>query len=211
VVLVAFGNAAYYAAGGHAELAFQNDFWTAEESAETSFAKGDYVQAEEQLNKMKALLSSGTAHMQERWQWMTIMGRLRMSQQKYEEAGQYFKDALALRENKNEDKNSFDTAVSLGNLGALFAEEKRFDLAYENGSRALAIYQKNFKKAGNAAMQQSCGRAVANESRMLLKVAQERKDAAEVGKQCQVLKDFQAFLSAADRESVTSACHSSAK
>lgn len=200
-------------AQSRAELAFQNDFWTAEEAAEAFLAKQDYPHTEEQLNKVKDLVPADkpvAPHLQERWQWMTIMGRLRMSQKKYEEAGQYFKDALALRENNLKDQNAPEIAISLANLGALYAEEKQCDLAHENGSRALAIYQKNFKKAKGGA-QQAYGQAVASESRILLKVAQECKDAAEVGKQCQVLKDFQAFLSAADRESVTSACQSGAK
>ncbi len=209
-VLVSFGDAAYYPAQGRAMLAFQNDFWTAEESAETFLTKGDYLHAEDHMNKMNALVSAdkqGGRHLEERWQWMTLMGRLRMSQRKHEEAEQYFKDALALRENNGEDKNAPEIALSLAYLGALFAEEKRFDLAYENASRALDIYQKNFKKAGkNTAVHQAYGRAIANESRMLLKVAAERNDATEAGKQCHTLMDFQSFLNATDRDSIVPAC-----
>jgi TonB family protein len=210
VVLVAFGNAAYYAAAGQAELAFQNDFWAAEESAQASLTKGDYVHAEEQLNQAQGLVSpdKDAHHIQERWQCMTTFGRLRMEQKKYEDAERYFKNALALRQNKWEDKDSPEIAVSLANLAAVLAEEKRFDLARENAAHALAIYRKNFKKTSSAAPRQVYGRAIANESRMLLKLAQETNDTKERDEQCRIILEFQVFLTVAERDSVASACQS---
>jgi TonB family protein len=211
VVLVPFGNASYYAAEGRAEMAFQNDFWTTEESAETALAKGDYARSEEQLNKAKDLVSpdsKDTRHIQERWQWMTTMGRLRMSQQKYEEAEQYYKNALALREDRWGDKNSPEIAALLANLAALFAEEKRFDLARDHAVRALAMLEKNFEKAGsgNPGAREVYGRAIAQESWLLLKLAKKRNDVADADKQCRTILDFQSFLNITDRDSVVSAC-----
>jgi tetratricopeptide (TPR) repeat protein len=211
VVLVAFGNAAYYAAEGRAEMLFQNDFWTAEESAETMLVRKDYAGSEEQLNKARDLLprdSKDSDHLTERWQWMTTMGQLRRAQQNYEEAERYYKNALGLHENKWEDKNSPSIAVSLANLAALFAEEKRPDLARDHALRALAILEKNFKKvgSGNLGARQAYARAIEQESSLLLKLAKERRDVSEAAEQCHTILDFQSFLDITDRDSVVSAC-----
>jgi TonB family protein len=211
LVLVPFGYAAYDAAEARAEMRFQSEFWTAEESAEAALAKGDYAQTEQQLNKAEGVLSSeskDTRLTQERWQWMTTKGRLRMSQQRYEEAEQYFKNALALRENKWEDRDSPGIAASLANLAALYAEEKRFDIAHDYAVRALAMFEKNFKKAGagNPGAQQAYGRGIAQESWMLLKLARERGDSTDATKQCRTIMEFQSFLNAKDHDSVVSAC-----
>lgn len=211
VVLVAFGNAAYYETEGRVGMRFQNDFWTAEESAEAKLAKKDYAGSEEQLNRIRDLISSGSNpsdHLFERWQWMTTMGQLRKEQKNYAEAELYYKKALELHENKWEDKNSPSIAVSLANLAALFMEENRPELARDNGVRALEILEKNFKRAGggNPGARQSYGRAIEQESSLLLKLAKERADVSEINKQCRTISDFQSFLDSADRNSVLSAC-----
>jgi TonB family protein len=212
VVLVAFGNAAYYVAEGRAEMLFQNDFWTTEESAETMLAKKDYAGSEEQLNTLRDLISPGSKardHLTERWQWLTTMGQLRKEQKNYNEAEQYYKNALELHENKWEDKNSPSRAVSLANLAALFVEEKRPELARDNGVRALAILEKNFKRAGagNPGTRQAYGRAIEQESSLLLKLAKERGDVPDINEQCRTISNFQSFLDSADRDSVLSACN----
>lgn len=214
IVLVPFGDVAYYAAAGRTEMAFQNDFWTAEESAETALAVGDFAHADGQLNRARDLVSQDKdlRHNQERWQWMTTTGRLRMAQKKYEEAEQFYKDALAQREKMSEDKDAPEIAASLANLAALFAEERRFDLAHDNAERALAIFQKNFKRvgSGNPGAQQAYGRATAQEACLLVKLAKERNDAADADKQCSTALDFQTFLSPALRDSIVSVCQAAA-
>jgi tetratricopeptide (TPR) repeat protein len=212
VVLVAFGNAAYYEAEGRAEMLFQNDFWMTEQSAETMLAKKDYAGSEEQLNKLRDLISPDSkapGHLTERWQWMTTMGQLRKEQKNYKEAEQYYKNALELHENKWEDKNSPSIAVSLANLAALFVEEEQPQLARDNGVRALTIFEKNLKRAGsgNPGIQQAYGRAIEQESSLLLKLAKERGDVPDINKQCRTISDFQSFLDSADRDSVLSECH----
>ena len=71
-VMVTFvGSPLSHDADDLAEMKFQNDFWTSQESAEDAIAKGDFSHAEEQLNQDKDLVSAGKGmqHLQERWQW----------------------------------------------------------------------------------------------------------------------------------------------
>ena len=209
VVMVTFGNAMTHEAEDRAEMLFQHDFWTAEESAQAALAKGDYPRSEEQLNKVRELVSThsvGLRNVPERWQWMTTMGHLRMLQQKYDEAEEYYRKALALYQNG--DRDAPELAASLADLGKLFAEEKRFDLAHDHVVRSVAIYQKTFKKVGshNPGAQQVYGRAIAYQAWMLSKLASQRNDPADADKQCHTVLEFQSFLSTTDRESFVSAC-----
>ena len=210
MVLVAFGDVAYYAADGRAEMAFQDGFWTAEESAEASLARGDLARADEQINKAGDLVSSDKdpRRKPERWQWMTTVGRLRRAQKKYPEAEESYRRALSLCEQTSENKDSPDLAASLSNLAVLFAEEKRFDLAHDHAVRALAIDQTNFKKAqrNNAKARQFFGRATAQELWLLVRVARERNDAVDATTQCNILRDFLEFLSAPERDSISAVC-----
>lgn len=212
-VMVTFGSPSNHAAEDRAELILQDAFWSAIESAQAALAKHDYTSAEEQMNKAKSLVPPDSAdlkHVPERWQWMTTMGRLRMTQQKYDEAEQYYRKALALRENKAFDKDAPELAASLANLGNLFVEEKKPDLAREQFSRSIAIYQKNFKRVGkaNAGPRQAYGRAIAYQSWALFNLAKQRNDPGDRSAQCRTLVDFQEFLRTADRESFVSACQS---
>ncbi len=193
-----------------AEMKFQNDFWTSEESAEDAIAKGDFAHAEEQLNRDKDLVSAdkGMQHIQERWQWMTSMGRLRLAQKKHDEAEQFYKDALALRENSPEGKESLGVAASLANLTDFFVAENKLDLARDHAAQSFAIFQKLFKSvdARNQGAKQVYGGNAARESWLLLKLAQERKDTADIAQQCRAMADFQDYLSAKERDSFASAC-----
>jgi tetratricopeptide (TPR) repeat protein len=112
--------------------------------------KPDYTAAEQQLNRARdvlGLVNDPRLHAPERWQWMLSMGRLAMMQKKYDEAEQYYKKALELRQSG--DKDAAEMAVTLAELGKLHAERKRFDLARDEAARSLAIYQKNFKKVAS--------------------------------------------------------------
>jgi tetratricopeptide (TPR) repeat protein len=133
-----------------------------------------------------------------------------MTQQKYDEAEQYYRKALAIRENKAFDKDAPELEASLANLGNLFVEEKKPDLAREQFSRSIAIYQKNFKRVGkaNAGPRQAYGRAIACQSWALFNLAKQRNDPGDGSAQCRTLVDFQEFLRTADRESFVSACQS---
>ena len=209
-VIVTFGRPLNQDAGDRAEMKFQNDFWSSEESAEDAIAKGDLSYAEEQLNRDKDLLSpdKGMQHIQERWQWMTSMGRLRLAQKKYDEAEQFYKDALALRKNTPEDKEPFRIAVSLANLADFFVAANKLDLARDHAAQSFAIFQKLFKggAAGNEAAKQVYGGNAARESWLLLKLAQERKDTAAIAQQCRAAAVFHDYLSAREQESFASAC-----
>jgi TonB family protein len=195
-------------ADDRAEINFQDGFWRSEDSAEVALAKGDVAFAEQDLNKETELLSSDKdqRHLAERWQWMTTTGRLRMAQKKYDEAEDFYKRALALRE-KGE-KDSPGIGVSMANLAALFAEEKKFDLARQDAEHSFAIFTDLFKKIGigNPGAKQAYGQAAANESRLLLKLASARNDAADLVKQCRAILEFQEFLSASERDLVHSEC-----
>jgi len=204
-VLVTFGDRKYYAPAARAELAFRYDFWTAEEGAEAAIAQKDYAGAEEKLNRAKQVLGTDKTHLHEEWQWLATSGRLRALQQKYDQAEQYLRDALTLESHASE---STVTALSLSNLGALFAEEKKFDLAHQNSSQALSIYQKNFKEARDNWTKKALGQAVVGESLRLLTIAQAQSDETEKASQCQTLGELQGFLSSSQRTAVTAACPS---
>jgi uncharacterized protein HemY len=56
------------------------------------------------------------------------MGHLRMLQQKYDDAEEYYRKALALYQNG--DKDAPELAASLATLGKLFAEERRTSVEF---------------------------------------------------------------------------------
>jgi tetratricopeptide (TPR) repeat protein len=201
-------------AAARAAMLFQDKFWTAEESAEAALRRGDYAATELQLNTARNILapeSDGGRHGSERWQWMISEGRLAMARQKYGEAEQYYRKALDLRQEG--DKDAPEMAITLADLGGLYAEQKRYDPAREYASRSIAIYQKNLKRVGskNAGAREVYGRAIAYQSWMLSKIALQQNDHIEAGKQCRVVLDFQTFLVAADHDSLVSACEQAIK
>jgi tetratricopeptide (TPR) repeat protein len=210
LVMVTFGNPGKENdAAARAEMLFQDNFWTAEDSAEAALGQKDYTGAEQQLNKARDVLapvSDGRWHEPERWQLMISMGRLAMAQKKNEEAEQYYKKALELRQSG--DKDAPEIAETLGDLGRLYAEEKRYDLARDHATRSVAIYEKNLKRVGSKAPKAAgvYGRAIASQSWMLSRIASQQNDQTEAAKQCRRVLDFQNFLSAADHDSFVSAC-----
>lgn len=205
------GSANDGAASGQAEALLENAFWSAVEEAQTALVKGDYAGSEEQMMKAKEAVPPERPdlhHVTEQWQWMTTMGRLRMAQQEYDDAEQYYRKALALREGKSEDKDAPELAASLANLGNLYVEAKKLDLAHENFVRSESIYQKNFKRveAGNPGARQAYGRAIAYQSWALFRLAKQRNDTGDAEAQCRSLLDYQEFLRPADHDSYVAAC-----
>jgi len=158
-----------------------------------------------------APVSDGRLHEAERWQWMISMGSLAMGRQKHDEAEQYYKKALELRQNG--DKDAPEIVATLAYLGNLYAEEKRYDLARDHATRSVTIYQKNFKRVGasHPGAREAYGRAIAYQSWMLSKIALQLNDHIEAGKQCQTVLDFQTFLGTADHDSFVSACEQAIK
>jgi TonB family protein len=215
LVIVTFGNPGKENdAAARAELLFQENFWTAEESAQAALGKEDYAGAEQQLNRARDVLapvSDGRRHEAERWQLMILMGRLANAQQKYDEAEQCYKKALDLCQKS--DKDAPEMALTLADLGRLYSEEKRYDLARENATRSVAIYQKNFKRVGssNPGTQEAYGRAIAYQSWMLSKIALQQNDRIEANKQCRTVLDFRTFLGTTDLESFVSVCEQAIK
>jgi TonB family protein len=208
-VMVTFGRP-FHDADDRAEMKFQNDFWTSEDSAEDAMAKGDLSHAEEQLNRGKDLVSAdkGMLHIQERWQWVTSMGRLRQAQKKYDEAEQFYKNDLALSENAPEGKG-----ISLANLADFFIAEDKLDLARDHAAQSFAIFQKLFKSvdARNHGEKQIYGANAARESWLLLNLAQGRKDTGDIAQQCRAMADFHDYLSVKERDSFASACQPAAQ
>jgi TonB family protein len=215
LVIVTFGHPWWENdAADRAEILFQDNFWTAEGWAQAALGKGDYTGAEQQLNRARDVLapvSDGRRHESERWQWMISMGRLAMSRQKYDEAEQYYKKAQELRQNG--DKDAPEMAATLAELGRLYVEEKRYDLARDQATRSIALYQKTFKRAGanHAGAREVYGRAIAYQSWMLSKIALQQNDHIEAGKQCRTVLEFQTFLGTADHDSFVSACEQAIK
>src|SRR5581483_6133107 len=189
--------------------------WTLFESADGAVAKSDFRLADEKMAKAGETVSAdskGNRHIYERWRWMTAMGRLRMFEHKNDEAEQYYKDALATRENnKQEDGDTFEIGASLANLAAFYRQEKKLDLAHNHADRALAIFNKSFKSVGqsNPSLRQVYGRAVVQESLLLLEIAKDQNDSAQVNKQCGTLTQFQAFLTAEGQSTFHSQCQPS--
>jgi TonB family protein len=210
LVMVTFGNPGKEGnAAARGEMVFQDNFWTLEESAQAALGQRDYAGAEQQLTKARDLLapvSDGRRHMSERWQLMISMGRLAMAQKKDDEAERYFKKALELRQDGHSDAP--EVGATLADLGRLYAEEQRYDLARDHATRSVAIYQKNFNRVDSSQQgaRQVYGLAIAYQSWMLSKIALQQNDLIEAGKQCRVVLDFQSFLAASDHDSFMSAC-----
>jgi TonB family protein len=208
-VMVRFGSPAHEAED-RAEMKFQDGFFTSQESAQDAIAKGDFAHAEEQLNREKDLVSAdkGMQHIQERWQWMTSMGRLRLAQKKYDGAEQFYNDALALRENSPEGKESLGVAASLENLADFFVAENKLDLARDHAAQSFTIFQELFKSVDsrNQGTKQIYGGNAARESWLLMRLAQERKDTADIAQQCRAMADFKDYLSVKERDSFASTC-----
>src|SRR5271169_652000 len=89
---------------------------------------------------------------------------LAMAQKKDDEAEQCYKKSLELR--RNGDKDAPEMAATLYDLGRLYAEEKRYDLARDHAARSVAIYQKNLKRVGSSVpgAREVYGRAIAYQS-----------------------------------------------
>ena len=203
-VMVTFGSPGN-AAEDRKEMSFLSDFWNVESAAESAMSKQDYLHADEQLKEAHDIASrygKDAEHVPP--QWLMAMGRLRMAQQKSDEAEKCYTELLLYQ--TKVDKESPDVAFALANLAAIHAQATRFDSADQEATHALAIYEKQFKKTKDPATQRSFGQAIATESRLLMRIALERKDPAEADRQCVVLKNYQGFLSDADRATVLSSC-----
>ncbi len=209
IAVLTFGNPKSNESITRNELFFQENFWSAEESAQDALAKGNYAGAEQHLNKAGDLLSSppeSGLHLIERWRWTVSMGNLCRAQKKYQEAEQNYKKALDLR--PGNDKNAPEIAETQQSLSRLYVEEKRYDLARDDAARSVAIYQKNFKKADShdQIARNSFGRAIAYQSWMLLSLAAQSNQSVEIKKQCQTVLEFQTFLDATDQASFVPTC-----
>lgn len=135
-----------------------------------------------------------------------LTGNLCMAQKKYDEAKRYYEEAIKFWQ--DQDKDRPELAESLGNLGYLYAQDKKYDLARDYATRSIFICQKNFKKAGSddKPLRQKYGRPIAYQSWMLSKLALQQNDLVEAEKQCRTVLDFQAFLTPTDKNSYVLAC-----
>ncbi len=128
-----------------------------------------------------------------------------MAQQKYDDAEQSFKNALNL--NPCDEKDSPEMAAALANLGGLYHEEKRNDLAREYAERSVALYQKKFKVASqNSGARQSLGQPIAYQSWMLSELALQQHQSGDAIKYCRTVVDFQEFLKPADHDLFVPSC-----
>ncbi len=208
VVMVNFGGSGEPRPEDRAEMAFQDEFWKAQDAAQAAFARADYAGAERELEKAQALIASddGSRHSPERWQWAMTTGHVNMARQKFADAEQSYTQALKLCQ--NDDPDTPEVAGALSSLGSLFAQEKQFDRAHENLTKSISIYRKNFTRvgAGNAGAQQVYGRAIAYQSWMLVKLASQHGDQADEVQHCHAVLEFQRFLADMDRAAFVSAC-----
>jgi TonB family protein len=209
VLIVPFDNNEAQHPASLAQAAFQYDFWTTERLAQAALAGGNLQAAETQLKKAQELLAPVAGEWRDilsRSQWFLDSGNLSKAQQKYDEAERNYHAGLELLQKG--DKGTPEVAAALAGLGALYLEEKRYDLALDDLSRAIAIYQKNFKKTGSGDpdARQFYGEVIANDSWMLSEVERSLKNYPEAINRCRTVLEFQEFLSAASRDSIVSGC-----
>lgn len=204
LVMVRIGNPANHDAEDQAELRYQDYLSIITELLEEAFAEDNTFGAEQSIFLAKWTLGPRFA---DSTGWLDRMGRLRVAQHKFDEAEQYFKQALAPhREFRPAD--SPESASVLADLGELYAKQNRNDLARENLSKALTISQKNFKDAGKkmSPLHQKPAQAIVREAWALSKLAVQRNDTQDAKAQCHTALEFQSNVSATDRDALGSFC-----
>lgn len=213
IVIVRFGNPANHDAEDYAEVRFLHNFLTLVESTEGALNTGDYSRAEQHLQQAQGLFAGddATGHRAQQARLWSLTGRLRRAQRKLDEAEQCYKQALATYQS-DYFKESPLLGFALADIGNLYLEEKRVDLARDNLTKALAIHRKNFKNVGKGVPEsrEQYGKAVASEAAILAKLAAERRDDKDAKDKCRTAFEFQSFLNDADRASLTSECQSPA-
>jgi TonB family protein len=198
VVVVRFGNPGNDA-DDKVEVVFQDVFWAAIDRAQAALAAGDLAAAEKELAEAQtSLLSRGAlpGHSLEHWQWAVLVGDLNRRQNKFTDAEQRYKEALALQENN---RNSPEMASSLLALGRLHFEANRPELAQEELTKAISTYQKNYKAAAKLpGAEETLARGIADASWMLAKMAVQQHHQDAAAQQCRSVLDYRGYLSAGD-------------
>ncbi len=195
VTVVRFGNPANHDAEDKAEVAFQDKFWAGIERVEAALSMGDLSAAEQSLTDGQIALSAGGAppvHLPERWQWAMSMGDLNRQEKRITDAEQRYTEALALQKDT---KDSPEAAASLSALGGLYFESNKSDQSRDRLTKAISIYQKNYKAAARMPTAQDVyARGIANDSWMLSKMAVGEHRQDEVVRQCRVVLNFRKSL-----------------
>ncbi len=194
------------------EIAFQDAFWPALDSGQSGLERRDLAGAEAPLKTAGETLSRAKAQAlpisyEEAGSWLITMGVLSQRQQKYDDAERYYRQALDSAPSR--DNNSAVLASAFGHLGALYAEQNKYDLARERLLQSIAVYKKNFKKADSSEAGVLYGQAIASGSSTLFLVAVRQEKYADAAQQCSMLPEFKSYLSPADqssRISVSKAC-----
>ena len=179
------------------------------QAAIVALDRGDWAGAEQRLTKARDLLAppgDDWRDAREGADWLSVMGRLRDAQHRFDEAEQHYLKALAIYEAAGKDAPG--VAATLARLGDLYVEQKRYDLARDSLGRSLAIYQKTFRRAGSGdtGARQAYGREIAHQAWMLSKLALERNDLVDAARQCRSVLEFQTFLETQDHDSFVPAC-----
>lgn len=204
IVMVRFGNPKNHDAEDRAEVLFQDRFWRVEEAAKSAVRARAFATAEQRLSEAGQVLDAAAGqHGSERWHWLLTSGEALQAQQKYAEAEERYRKALALNA---DEKRSPQNAFSLSHLASLYGEQKKYDLARETLLKALPIYQANFEHAGNTPAEQVYGQAIAYASWDLSKWAFQSNDSVNGAKYCRTVVEFERFLLATDHDSFVSAC-----
>jgi tetratricopeptide (TPR) repeat protein len=145
-------------------------------------------QALDEAKKALAAVGDPANHRFELWEWAMLTGELNQKQNRLPEAEQRYKEALAIEKDR---KDSAQAADSLNALGTLYFDMKETDLSRENLTKAIAMYRKDYKSASkNPDLQDAYGRAIANDSWLLSKIALSDHKPEEAARQCQVVFEF---------------------
>ncbi len=171
-----------------------------------SLSAGDLGTAEQYLNKASEVLTA--AKDDESWareQWLSVKGRLDISQKRYSEAERYLKQSLELAQRRV--PQSPTVAEAQGWLAQLYILENNYDLARAYGDQEIQTCRKNFKRVGpDANLKQKLGTEIAYRSWMLTLLALQQNDHVEAAKRCQSVMDYQQYLGTSYHDQALATC-----
>ena len=125
-----------------------------------------------------------------------LMGELNRRQNKFTDAERSYTEALTLQK---DNKDAPETAASLAALGELYFESNKSEQARGNLTKAISIYQKNYKAASkNANAQEVYARGILNTSWLLSKIALNEQHPEEAIQQCKTAIQYKSSLTTAD-------------
>ncbi len=205
--IVRFGDPKNHDASDKAELAFQDQYWSAINRERLAQDKSDFPAAEQELKRASDLLGmkSDSSHQQEHWQWNMTAANLAKAQKRYDDAERYYANAIAVY---RDNRDSIEVANALAALGMIFKEQNKPGVAMEKFQASVAINRKLLKNTGqqNPSARQIFGRAIAYQSWELSQLALQQGDKSRAAAQCSAVLEFKEYLLQGDSEALIAEC-----